>query len=160
MLFGVVLLMIACVNPGNVMAQQKVDDKELIGVWAMESMQFEGEEKVMTGGNYSRVKVYCANGEYACAEIAKLNNGEYKVLPHEYGTYTFKDGKYTELGRDGIVIMIDNNTFKGRWMNCHEIWKKKANVPTELVNYLVEKCKEKPNAPEKIQLQIKECFFK
>lgn len=153
------LIMSACVRFGNVMAQQKVDDKELIGVWAMESMQFEGEDKVMLGKNYARVKVYRANGEYACAEIGKLNNGDYKVIPHEYGTYTFTDGNYTELGREGILIMVDNNTFKGRWKNCHEVWKKKATVSTELINYIIQKCKDDLTEIEKIQLQIKENFF-
>jgi hypothetical protein len=158
-LFFLALIMSACVSAGNVMAQQKVDDKELIGVWTMESMQFEGEGKVMLGGDYARVKVYRAGGEYACAEIAKLKSGEFKIVPHEYGTYTFKDGKYTELGREGIVVMVDNNTFKGRWKNCHEVWKKKGNVPTDLINYIVEKCKNDLIKNDKIQLQIKEYFF-
>ena len=49
------------VNAQNV----KVDDKELIGTWIMESMQWEGGKKTMCGkeSGYSQFKYYGADGE-------------------------------------------------------------------------------------------------
>ena len=78
----------------NAQTTPKVDDKELIGAWVMESMQFEGEKKIVCGkaSGYSQFKYYGADGEYACAEIALSNDGKIVVMPHEYGTYTFKNG--------------------------------------------------------------------
>jgi len=50
----------------------KVDDKELIGTWVLESMQWEGEKKTICGKEtgYAQFKYYGADGEYACAELA------------------------------------------------------------------------------------------
>ena len=109
---------------GTLMAQQKVNDEDLHGVWLMESFYYEGEDKVKCGVDYTQIKVYRPNGEYACAEVVKLKNGQFQILPHEYGTYTFKNGKYTEMGRDGILNLVDKNTFTGQWMNRHDVWKK------------------------------------
>ena len=62
----------------------KVADKELIGAWVMESMQFEGEKKIMCGkeSGYSQFKYYGPDGEYACAEIVLNKDGKVVVLPH------------------------------------------------------------------------------
>lgn len=140
------------------MAQQRVADKELIGVWLMESMQFEGEEKTICGKDYSQIKVYRANGEYACAELVKSKDGKCTVLPHEYGTYTFKNGNYTEMGRSGILLMDDNNTFHGKWMNRHDVWKKR-DIPEKLVNFIVEKCKVAQNNSPVMQDLMKKYVF-
>lgn len=133
----------------SVSVKQKTTDKDLIGVWVMESMQFEGQKKMECGGNYNQVKVYRANGEYACAEVA-LDGSEVKILPHEYGTYTFKDGKYTECGRNGSQILIDKTHFEGQWKNRHDLWRKVTDMPAKLVDYIVEKCKQ-TNEPKDIQ---------
>ena len=58
-----VLAVVAVCNTVEAKTKQKVADKELIGVWIMDSYCFEGEEKVVCGKNYSQVKVYRANGE-------------------------------------------------------------------------------------------------
>lgn len=126
---------------GYAKAQQKVAEKELIGVWIMDSYCYEGEEKVVCGKDYSQVKVYRANGEYACAELVKLKDGTCKVLPHEYGTYSFKDGKYVEMGRDSNLNLEDKNTFTGHWKNRHDVWKKSKDMPDRLVDYIVDLCK-------------------
>ena len=54
---------------------QKVADKELIGVWMMESLQYDGEKKTMCGkaSGYTQFKYYGADGEYACAEICPMS---------------------------------------------------------------------------------------
>ena len=140
----------------------KVADKELIGAWVMESMQFEGEKKIMCGkeSGYSQFKYYGPDGEYACAEIVLNKDGKVVVLPHEYGTYTFKNGVYTEMGRstkDGDMVLVDKTTFKGRWKNRHDVWKKTA-LPEKVVKHIVNCCKSK-ETPADIQQLIKKNMF-
>ena len=140
----------------------KVADKELIGAWVMESMQFEGEKKIICGkeSGYSQFKYYGPDGEYACAEIGLNKDGKVVVMPHEYGTYTFKNGVYTEMGRstkDGDMVLVDKNTFKGRWKNRHDVWKKTA-LPDKVVKYIVNCCKSK-ETPADIQQLIKKNMF-
>lgn len=141
----------------------KFSDKELIGVWLMESMQWEGEKKTVCGkeSGYTQFKFYGPDGEYACAQIVLTKDGKCVVMPHEYGTYTFKDGWYSEMGRPAIkdaITWIDKTTTKGTWMKRHDIWKK-TQLPEKLVTYIVNCCKTK-NAPEDIQQMIKQNMFK
>ena len=143
---------------------QKVADKEIVGVWLMESMQWDGERKTMCGKEtgYTQFKYYGADGEYACAQIAMTKDGQCVVMPHEYGTYTFKDGWYSEMGREAIkdaVILTDKNTYKGRWMNRNDIWKKQTNMPEKLVNYILSCCRDK-EMPAEINQLIKQAMFK
>ena len=145
------MMLLAMLFSANLMAQTtKTTDADLIGVWVMESMRFEGKKENLIGGDYNQVKVYRANGEYACAEVGRISDTETMIIPHEYGTYTFKNGKYTECGRNGTVIMLDKTHFEGQWRNRHDKWRKVTNMPAELVDYVVDKCKRK-NDPENIQ---------
>ena len=88
----------------------KPTDKDLIGVWCVEAMQWDGEKKIMCGkeNGYSSFKYYGADGEYACCEITLNKNGVVTLLQHEYGKYSFKNGVYSEMGRpstpDGLVM--------------------------------------------------------
>lgn len=147
----IAMLMLAMCLSANVMAQKyKQSDKDLVGVWLMESMQFEGEKKSVLGENYTQIKVYRANGEYACAEIAYISDTETMIVPHEYGKYTMKNGKYTENGRKGTVIMHDKMHFEGQWRNRHDVWRKTTDIPASLVDYIVDKCKHRTD-PKNIQ---------
>ena len=141
----------------------KVDEKELIGTWIMESMQWEGEKKTVCGkeSGYSQFKYYGADGEYACAELALTKEGKVVVMPLEYGTYSFKNGWYMEMGREPLkdaVILTDKNTYKGTWMKRHDIWKK-VTLPDKVVKFIVDCCKTK-NTPTDIQQMIKQSMFK
>lgn len=140
----------------------KIADKELVGAWVMESMQYEGEKKMMCGKEtgYTQFKYYGADGEYACAQIALTKEGKCVLMPHEYGTYTFKDGWYSEMGREKIkdgMKLTDKNTAIGTWMNRHDVWKKKA-LPDKVVKYIVNCCKFR-EAPADIQQLIKQNMF-
>ena len=53
------------------MAQVKVADKEIIGVWVMTSMKYDGENKELIGENYSQVKVYRATVNTHARRYAK-----------------------------------------------------------------------------------------
>ena len=142
----------------------KVADKELIGAWIMESMQYDGEKKIICGkaSGYSQFKYYGADGEYACAEIALSKDGKIMVMPHEYGTYSFKNGVYSEMGRPAVkpneMQLIDKTTFKGRWKTRNDIWKK-AVMSEKTIRYIVDTCKSK-NLPTNIQQEIQQVMFK
>ena len=161
----ILMAMVAILTAATSMAQSpKVADKELVGAWLMESMQWEGEKKILCGKEkgYTQFKYYGPNGEYACAEIALTKDGKCVIMPHEYGTYTFKNGVYTEMGRstkDGDMVLLDKTTFQGRWQKRHDIWKKQTAMPDRLVKYIVECCKMK-DTPADIQQLIKQYMFK
>ena len=143
--------------------QSKVPDKEIVGTWIMESMQWEGEKKVMCGkeSGYAQFKYYGADGEYACAAISLTNEGQCVIMPHEYGTYSLKDGWYMEMGRPAIkdaVILTDKSTYMGTWYNRHDIWKKVV-LPDKVVKHIVNCCKMQETPPE-IQKLIKQSMFK
>lgn len=156
----VAMLTLLCAEPS--MAQKKVADNYLVGVWVMQSMQFSGEEKKVCGKDYSQVKVYRKNGEYACAELVRLNDGSIQVFPHEYGTYSLKNGQYTEMGRKGndkSVIVIDKNNFHSWWFKRHDYWKRSTNMPAKLVNYIVDKCKANQTPSTGMQELMKKHIF-
>ena len=153
------LLLTALLSATSVHAQAKVDDKEIIGTWIMTSMKYEGENKEYVSDNYNQVKVYRANGEYACAEVARMKDGCYLILPHEYGTYSLKNGMYTEMGRKATKFtFINKTTFRGRWMNRIDKWKK-VSMPEKLTQYIVDKCKASCKEPEDIQQLMKKHIF-
>lgn len=141
----------------------QVEDKDLVGTWIMESMQWDGEKKTECGKatGYTQLKFYGPDGEYACSELALTNDGKVVVMPHEYGTYTFSNGVYTEMGRkvapDGLV-MTSKTTFKGRWNTRNDIWRKVV-LPDKVVKYIVDCCKSK-SAPADIQQLIRQTVFK
>lgn len=157
------VMAVALMSALQMSAQVKVADKELVGTWIMESMQWEGEKKTICGkeSGYTQFKFYGADGEYACAEIAMTKDGKVVVMPHEYGTYTFKDGWYSEMGREKIkdaIVWIDKTTTKGTWMKRHDIWKKVV-LPEKVTKYILACCKTK-NIPADIQQSIKQAMFK
>lgn len=158
----VAMMTLLCVTPS--MAQKKIADNYLVGVWLMQSMQYLGEDKVECGKTYAQIKVYRANGEYACAELAKLKDGSFQVYPHEYGTYSLKNGQYIEMGRKGndkSIIVIDKNHFHGWWFKRHDYWQRCTNMPSKLVNYIVDKCKASQTPPKNMQdLMKKHIFYK
>ena len=160
-----IMMAVALMSALHVCAQNtKVAGKELIGVWMMESMQLDGEKKTICGkeSGYTQFKYYGADGEYACAEIALSKDGKVVLMPHEYGTYTFKNGKYSEMGRPVVkpeeMQMIDKTTFKGRWMTRNDVWKK-VSLPQNVIRYMVDACKS-TNTPANIQQSIKQVMFK
>ena len=111
--------------------------------------------------DYNQIKVYRANGEYACAEIVKDKQGNYVILPHEYGTYSLKNGMYSEMGRKAIKYeWVDKVTSRGHWFNRIDEWKKVVDMPEELTQHVVEKCKAAKTSPERIQKLIKQYIFK
>ena len=140
----------------------RVADRELIGAWTMEWMQYDGEKKIVCGKTtgYTQFKYYGPDGEYACAEIVLTRKGTVVVMPHEYGTYTFKNGVYSEMGRPASTLTLTDKThFRGRWKNRNDSWVKQPNMPEKVVRYIVDYCKQK-KTPADIQQSIKQNIFK
>ena len=81
------------------------------------------------------------------------------VAPHEYGTYSFKDGIYSEMGRPALkpsdMMLTDETHFHGRWMNCTEGWVKIPDMPEEVIRYIVERCR-LTNTPADVEQYIKQ----
>lgn len=158
------IIAMALMSALQVNAQTKVADKELIGAWTMEYMQYDGEKKIMCGkeSGYTQFKYYGADGEYACCEIF-LRNGKITLSPHEYGKYTFKNGVYSEMGRPAVkpeeMKLIDKTHFKGRWKNRNDLWVKCSSMPEKAVRYIVNCCKMK-NTPKDVEQEIKQSLFK
>ena len=139
-----------------------VTDRDLIGVWTLEWLQYVGEKKIMCGKTtgYTQFKYYGPDGEYACAEIVLTRKGTVVVMPHEYGTYTFKNGVYSEMGRPASTLTLTDKThFRGRWKNRSDSWVKQPNMPEKVVRYIVDYCKLK-KTPAYIQQSIKQNIFK
>lgn len=164
------LAVVLMISVANLCAQQKVvvkafqaDDKDIQGVWIMESMQFDGEKKTECGksSGYTQFKYYGADGEYACAQIFLNNSGKVIVSPHEYGTYTYKDGWYSEMGREkqkDNPKWIDKDTTAGRWKNRNDIWKR-VKMSDATVRYIVDCCKAKVT-PDAANAEILDVMFK
>lgn len=153
------MLFIALLATTGVHAQARVDDREIIGTWIMTSMKFEGENKELISSKYNQVKVYRANGEYACAEVVQLKDGSYMVYPHEYGKYWLRNGMYSEMGRKAVKwTWISKTAFRGRWKNRIDKWKK-VNMPEKLTRHIVDKCKAAQQEPRDIQQLMKKYIF-
>ncbi len=162
---AMLVMAVALMSALQVSAQNvRIDDKELIGSWVLEWMQWDGEKKTICGKEtgYTQFKYYGPDGEYACAEIAMTKDGECVVIPHEYGTYSFKNGVYSEMGRpsspDGL-IMTSKTQFKGRWTTLNAVWNKQTSMPEKLRKYIVDCCRMK-ETPADIQQMIKQTMFK
>ena len=142
-----------------------VTDRDLIGVWTLEWLQYVGEKKIMCGKTtgYTQFKYYGPDGEYACAEIVLTRKGTVVVMPHEYGTYTFKNGVYSEMGRPAVrpsdMVLTDKTHFRGRWKNRNDSWVKHPQMPDKVVRYIVDRCKTK-ETPSDVQQLIKQSMFK
>ena len=162
----IILMAVALISAMQVDAQEKVSEKELVGAWMMDSMIYDNGNIIVWGQKrgYRQFKYYGPNGEYAAAgiSITKTSSGttSLSIRPQEYGVYTFKDGWYSEMGRkatnDGLNL-TDKNTFKGRWQNHLDVWKR-APLSDKTVKYIVDCCKTK-NIPTDIEQDIlKEMF--
>ena len=141
-----------------------VTDRDIIGVWTLKWMQYDGEKKIMCGKTtgYTQFKYYGPDGEYAAAGIVLSTEGKIVVIPQEYGTYSLKNGWYMEMGRPALkdaVILTDKTHYRGRWKNRSDSWVKQPNIPEKVVRYIVDYCKLK-KTPADISQSIKQNIFK
>ena len=141
-----------------------VTDRDLVGVWTLEWMQYDGEKKIMCGKTtgYTQFKYYGPDGEYAAAGIVLSTEGKIVVIPQEYGTYSLKNGWYMEMGRPALkdaVILTDKTHYRGRWKNRSDLWVKHPQISDKVVRYIVNRCKTK-ETPSDVSQGIKQTMFK
>ena len=117
---------------------QGTSDEHLKGVWVYTSYSV-GDK--MFGKDFYSIKVYGENGEYCSAQLQKLKMGTYKIIPHDYGTYVYRDGCYTECGRKGNLNLLSPTKFNGEWMGRIEYWEKVVDFPSQLREYIVSECR-------------------
>ena len=155
--------LLLCATQANAQTA-RVADRELIGAWTLEWMQYDGEKKIVCGktNGYTQFKYYGADGEYAAAGIVLSNEGKIVVIPQEYGKYSLKDGWYMEMGRPAIkdaVILTDKTHYRGRWKNRSDLWVKHPSMADKIIRYIVERCKMN-DTPADVQQLIKHDIFK
>ncbi len=155
--------LLLCATQANAQTA-RVADRELIGAWTLEWMQYDGEKKIVCGktNGYTQFKYYGADGEYAAAGIVLSNEGKIVVIPQEYGKYSLKDGWYMEMGRPAIkdaVILTDKTHYRGRWKNRSDLWVKHPSMSDKIIRYIVERCKMN-DTPADVQQLIKHDIFK
>ncbi len=139
------LAFVLLLNVVPALAQEKASDREeLFGVWHTEWLKYDREDELLHVKNtqYTIIKVFRPDGEYASLE-AWLKDGAVVLMPHEHGTYSYKNGEYIEMGRKTIpgrieFNLVNEDTRTGRWYNCTDQSKKVKNCPKALEEYLVE----------------------
>ncbi len=142
-------------------AAQTKPDPDLVGLWRAEVIQYDGEDPILwrEKTNPPFLKVFRPNGEYACALFYLLNNGkEFSIRPHEYGRYTLEDGVYTEMGRPTEMTVLSDSTYKQRWLNRVEHFKKLKDAPCEVEQFVLEACR-LYHPPKELEETIKTNIF-
>lgn len=102
-------------------------DKDIVGLWLLVATQQKDIVVEPLQKGYYRVKYYGADGEYGCAAITSVTIDEYSIRVHEYGTYTYSGGIYSEMGRapvKGGFHLTSAVTANGVWEVNHEYWRK------------------------------------
>lgn len=127
----------------------KINEKNIIGCWTLSSVSFVGENKVVKP-NVARFKIYEPNGEYACVEILQdLTANKFQIIVHEYGTYSYRNGTYIEMGRkDSKITSLTPTDMHSLWRISNEHWKKVNNISSRLKKYILQKCRMSTMPPE------------
>lgn len=156
--FAISICMMMLVTNVSGQTKYRAADKDIVGVWMLKMVTIDNEGKVMLGPAIVRLKIYRSGGEYACAEIVRSNNGDLRIAPHEYGTYSYKGGVYTEMGRKGSLTFTNHDTFINRWKTTTETWTRLKNPPAKMINHIVEACRVQ-EIPHDIKQMINKNLF-
>ncbi len=167
-LYALAFVLLSNIMPS--LAQDKASDREgLFGVWYQEWQKYDKEDEQLhiKETKSTSVKVYRTDGEYACVRMYLQPNGNIALMPHQHGTYSFKNGEYIEMGNKLIpgksdFKLVDDETFTGRWMNMTDQWKKVNNCPKEVEQFFVDCCKYRTIPKDedgKIEKMVKQYIF-
>ena len=136
--FKMLVFAFICLCHSLTAMSQVVCEKELIGVWVYTKYQV---RDTVFSNDFSSINIYGADGKYCSAQVQKLKSGAYKIIPHDYGTYVYRNGEYTECGRKGNLNLISSTEFNGEWMGRIEYWGKVVDFPEELKDYIIQECR-------------------
>ncbi len=147
MLLALTLVLSLCALPS--LAQGEASDRKcLYGVWYMEWMKYDREQEVIHIKNtkYTRLKMFRPDGEYACVQMWMNKDGNVVIQPHEHGTFSYKKGVYSEMGRKLVpgkseFNLTDDETINGRWYNTTDQLKKAKDLPKEVEQFLLDASK-------------------
>ena len=112
------IMLMAFVGATNVSAQTE-QEKMMAGVWKFNGYTNAKGEKYDMGKNFSAVKIYNPDGEYCFAQFYIYADGTVDVKPHDYGTWSYKNGQYMECGRKGEIISLTKKEFRSKDSNSH-----------------------------------------
>ena len=106
------VMAMALMSALQVSAQVKVADKELVGTWIMESMQWEGEKKTLCGkeSGYTQFKFYGADGEHKGYTVESVVGGGCDIYSDESGHVGYA---VDSIFGNGQTIHSDENGYAG-----------------------------------------------
>ena len=135
-----ILMRLAFVWSSNVSAQSE-QEKMMAGVWKFNGYTNAEGEKFDGGKNFSAVKIYNPDGEYCFAQFYIYSDGTVDVKPHDYGTWSYKNGQYMECGRKGEIISLTRKEFRGKWNGLEDSWLRVERLPEKFTTYIMSMCR-------------------
>ena len=133
-------ILMAFVAVASISAQTE-QEKMMTGVWKFNGYTNTKGEKFDMGKNFSAVKIYNPDGEYCFAQFFILADGTVDVKPHDYGTWSYKNGQYMECGRKGEIISLTQKEFRGKWNGLEDSWLRVENLPEKFTTYIMSICR-------------------
>lgn len=120
---------------------QSEQEKMMVGVWKFNGYTNVKGEKFDMGKNFSAVKIYNPGGEYCFAQFYIYSDGSLDVKPHDYGTWSYKNGQYMECGRKGEIISLTRKEFRGKWNGLEDSWLRVDKLPEKFTTYIMSICR-------------------
>ena len=134
------MILMAFVGVTNISAQTE-QEKMMAGVWKFNGYTNGKGEKLDMGRNFSAVKIYNPDGEYCFAQFFIYPDGTVDVKPHDYGTWSYKNGQYMECGRKGEILSLTKKEFRGKWNGMEDSWLRVENLPEKFTSYIISICR-------------------
>ena len=120
---------------------QSEQEKMMVGVWKFNGYTNVKGEKFDMGKNFSAVKIYNPDGEYCFAQFYIYSDGSLDVKPHDYGTWSYKNGQYMECGRKGEIISLTRKEFRGKWNGREDSVLRVDKLPEKFTTYIMSICR-------------------
>ena len=134
------MMLMASVCATNVSAQSE-QEKMMVGVWKFNGYTDAKGKKFDGGKNFSAVKIYNPDGEYCFAQFFINSDGSVDIKPHDYGTWSYKNGQYMECGRKGEIISLTKKEFRGKWNGLEDSWLRVEKLPEKFTTYIMSMCR-------------------
>ena len=134
------MVLMAIVGVVNSSAQTE-QEKMMAGVWKFNGYTNGKGEKLDMGRNFSAVKIYNPDGEYCFAQFFIYADGTVDIKPHDYGTWSYKNGQYMECGRKGEIISLTKKEFRGKWNGLEDSWLRVDGLPEKFTTYIMSMCR-------------------
>lgn len=135
-----IMMLMASLWATNTSAQSE-QEKMMVGVWKFNGYTDAKGKKFDGGKNFSAVKIYNPDGEYCFAQFYIYSDGTVDVKPHDYGTWSYKNGQYMECGRKGEIISLTKKEFRGKWNGLEDSWLRVEKLPEKFTTYIMSMCR-------------------